>query len=47
MVKTNYAEYIRQETITGTVPMVAKDRQYSFWTLKVHMWRSISPSARC
>ena len=33
MVKTNYAEYIRQETITGTVPMVAKDRQYSFWDL--------------
>ena len=33
MVKTNYAEYIRQETITGTVPMVATDRQYSFWDL--------------
>ncbi len=33
MAKTNYAEYIRQETITGTVPMVAKDRQYSFWDL--------------
>ena len=33
MAKTNYAEYIRQETITGTVPMVASDRQYSFWDL--------------
>ena len=33
MAKTNYTEYIRQETITGTVPMVAKDRQYSFWDL--------------
>ncbi|MBQ8076367.1 MAG: cytosine permease [Oscillospiraceae bacterium] len=33
MAKTGYNEYIRQETITGTVPMVAKDRQYSFWDL--------------
>ena len=33
MAKTNYAEFIRQETITGTVPMVASDRQYSFWDL--------------
>ena len=27
------AEYIRQETVTGTVPMTSKDRQYSFWDL--------------
>ena len=33
MAKTNYADYIRQETITGTVPMLARDRQYSFWDL--------------
>ncbi|MBQ6735672.1 MAG: cytosine permease [Lachnospiraceae bacterium] len=25
--------YIKQETVTGTVPMLAKDRQYSFWDL--------------
>ena len=27
------ADYIRQETITGTVPMLKSDRQYSFWDL--------------
>ncbi|MBQ0026112.1 MAG: cytosine permease [Lachnospiraceae bacterium] len=27
------AEYIRQETVTGTVPMLSKERQYSFWDL--------------
>ena len=31
--KISQAEYIRQETVTGTVPMVARDRQYSFWDL--------------
>lgn len=29
----SHAEYIRQETVTGTVPMMARDRQYSFWDL--------------
>lgn len=27
------ADYIRQETITGVVPMLNNDRQYSFWDL--------------
>jgi len=27
------ADYIRQETVTGTVPMLTKDRQYSFMDL--------------
>ena len=33
MSKMSHAEYIRQETVTGTVPMMARDRQYSFWDL--------------
>ena len=33
MAKMSHAEYIRQETVTGTVPMMARDRQYSFWDL--------------
>lgn len=33
MAKMSHAEYIRKETVTGTVPMVAKDRQYNFWDL--------------
>ena len=33
MAKLSHAEYIRQETVTGTVPMTSKDRQYSFWDL--------------
>jgi NCS1 family nucleobase:cation symporter-1 len=33
MTKMSHAEYIRQETITGTVPMLSRDRQYSFWDL--------------
>ena len=33
MSKTSHAEYIRQETVTGTVPMMRRDRQYSFWDL--------------
>ena len=33
MAKMSQAEYIRQETVTGTVPMTSKDRQYSFWDL--------------
>lgn len=33
MTKMSHAEYIRQETVTGTVPMMARDRQYSFWDL--------------
>ena len=30
---TKYQDYIRQETITGIVPMMKSDRQYSFWDL--------------
>lgn len=33
MAKFSQAEYIRQETVTGTVPMLTKDRQYNFWDL--------------
>lgn len=33
MAKMSRDEYIRQETVTGTVPMLAKERQYSFWDL--------------
>lgn len=33
MAKMSNAEYIRQETITGTVPMLSRDRQYSFMDL--------------
>ncbi len=33
MTKMSHVEYIRQETITGTVPMLSRDRQYSFWDL--------------
>ena len=33
MGKMSHEEYIRRETVTGTVPMVARDRQYSFWDL--------------
>ncbi|MBR6880612.1 MAG: cytosine permease [Clostridiales bacterium] len=33
MSKISKAEYIRQETVTGTVPMMARDRQYGFWDL--------------
>ena len=33
MAKLSHAEYIRQETVTGTVPMLGRDRQYSFWDL--------------
>lgn len=33
MSKVNHEEYIRQETVTGTVPMLSSDRQYSFWDL--------------
>ena len=29
----NNMDYIKQETITGTVPMMKKDRQYGFWDL--------------
>ena len=32
MAKTE-AEYIQQETVTGVVPMLKSDRQYSFWDL--------------
>lgn len=28
-----HAEYIKQETVTGTVPMLSRERQYSFWDL--------------
>ena len=33
MAKMSHTEYIRQETVTGTVPMLTRDRQYSFWDL--------------
>ena len=33
MAKLTHAEYIRQETVTGTVPMTRGDRQYGFWDL--------------
>ena len=33
MSKRSNAEYIRQETVTGTVPMLGQERQYSFWDL--------------
>ena len=33
MAGRNEADYIRQETITGVVPMLNKERQYSFWDL--------------
>lgn len=33
MAKMSHDAYIKQETVTGTVPMLAKDRQYSFWDL--------------
>lgn len=33
MAKMSNAEYVRQETITGTVPMLTKERQYSFMDL--------------
>ncbi len=33
MAKLSHADYIKQETVTGTVPMLSRDRQYSFWDL--------------
>ena len=30
---TEKESYIRQETVTGVVPMLKGDRQYSFWDL--------------
>ena len=33
MASSKNADYIRQETITGVVPMLKGDRQYSFWDL--------------
>ena len=33
MARMSHDEYIRQETITGTVPMLSRERQYSFWDL--------------
>lgn len=33
MAKMSNAEYIRQETITGVVPILSKERQYGFWDL--------------
>ena len=30
---TDKEVYIRQETVTGVVPMLKGDRQYSFWDL--------------
>ena len=31
--KMSNTDHIKQETITGTVPMLSKDRQYGFWDL--------------
>ena len=33
MAAMTHAEYIRQETVTGAVPMLSRDRQYGFWDL--------------
>lgn len=33
MARGSHADYIRQETITGVVPMLTGERQYSFWDL--------------
>lgn len=33
MSRLKNADYITQETITGVVPMLKKDRQYNFWDL--------------
>lgn len=33
MASAKNADYIRQETVTGVVPMLKSDRQYSFWDL--------------
>lgn len=33
MSKISHAEYIKQETVTGTVPMVSRERSYGFWDL--------------
>ena len=28
-----HSDYIKQETVTGTVPMLSRERQYGFWDL--------------
>ncbi len=33
MSNLNHADYITQETVTGVVPMLNRDRQYNFWDL--------------
>lgn len=33
MAKISHSDYIRTETVTGTVPMLGKERQYGFWDL--------------
>ena len=33
MAKMSNAEFIRQETVTGAVPMLTRERQYGFWDL--------------
>ncbi len=33
MAKTSYNDYIKQETVTGAVPMLSKERHYGFWDL--------------
>ena len=33
MGKISHAEYIKTETVTGTVPMLSSERQYNFWDL--------------
>ena len=30
---SKHGDYIAQETITGVVPMMKKDKQYKFWDL--------------
>ena len=36
------ADYIKRETITGVVPMLKGDRQYSFWDLFFYPIEKIS-----
>lgn len=33
MAKVSHSEYIKRETVTGTVPMLSRERQYGFWDL--------------
>ena len=33
MARMSNAEFIKQETVTGAVPMLGRERQYGFWDL--------------